>query len=200
MKLRRPSIIVLVALVTTGILAPASTHADDTNTARVIDFEFQNAPLCTAADWLARLTSKPVLVPLGDTSRFSYRTRQKLTQQEAIDVMTGILQTNGLRLALVSDAYYKLTAELAAVASAEKPHIDIELRDDRFRVNGSAVDQAALSQRLAALMSTGTEAWVRCPLSPSDSSSFEAGTKLLWAVHGVDTNRIYVECGTNRIR
>jgi hypothetical protein len=193
MKLRRLTTVTLAVVVTTGILAPTISRADDTNAARVVDFEFQNAPAFAAIDWLTRLTAKPVIVPATVTFQFSYRTERKITREEAIDALSAILQTNGLHLAKVKDSYYQLTKESVASPAIERPHVDVELRGDQFLVNGSLVDRADLSGKLAVLMAPGTEVWVRHPLPPTRGPFFNEGAELLRVVQGLDANRIYTE-------
>jgi type II secretion system GspD-like secretin len=193
MKQRRLTTATLVVVVTTAILAPKISRADDTNAARVIDFEFRNAPVSVAIDWLTRLTGKSVIVPATVTFQFSYRTERKVTREEAIDVLSAVFQTNGLHLAKVNDSYYQLTRESVASPTVEKAHVDVELRGDQFLVNGSPVDRADLSGRLAALMTPETEVWVRHPLPPTRDPAFNEGAELLKVVQGLDANRIYTE-------
>jgi hypothetical protein len=194
MNLCRLSVIPLVLVVTTVILAPKISRAEDTNAVRVIDFEFRNAPVFAAIDWLTRLTDKPVIIPVLVSFQFSYRTERKITREEAIDALSAILQTNGLYLVKVKDSYYRLTKESVASPAVEKPHVDVELRGDQFLVNGSPVDRADLSGRLAALMTPDTEVWVRHPLPPpARDPSFNEGAELLRVVQGLDANRIYTE-------
>lgn len=193
MKQRRLAVTVLVVAVATGMLAPNISRADDTNAARVIDFEFRNAPAFAAIDWLTRLTDKPVLIPATVSFQFSYRTERKLTRDEAVDALSAIFQTNGLHLVKVKNSYYRLTNESVASPAIEKPHIDVELQGDQFLVNGSVVDRADLSGRLAALMTPETEVWVRHPLTPTPDPSFNEGAELLRIVQGLDANRIYTE-------
>jgi hypothetical protein len=191
MKLRRLSVMPLVVVVTTAILVPRISRADDTNAARVIDFEFQNAPGFAAIAWLTRLTATPVIVPADVTFQFSYRTPQKITRQEAIDALSNIFRTNGLDLAKVNDSYYRLTK--ASVPSLPTPrlHIDVELRDDQFFINRSLVERAELSQKLNQLMTPGMEVWVLHSQSPTRDPSFNEGAELLRTVRGLDVNRIY---------
>lgn len=193
MKLRRLTTATLAMVVTAAILTPNVSRADDTNAARVIDFEFRNAPVFSAVVWLTRLTDRPVVIPATATFQFTYRTERKVTREEAIDALTAIFQTNGLHLVKVKDSYYQLTKESVASPAVEKPHVDVELRADQFLVNGSLVDRADLSQRLAALMAPDAEVWVRHPQPPVGDPSFNEGAELLRVVPGLDANRIYTE-------
>lgn len=193
MKLRRLAVIPLVVVVTAGILAPKISRADGTNAARVIDFEFQNAPSFAAIVWLTRLTATPVIVPANVTFQFSYRTPQKITREEAIDALSSIFRTNGLNLAKVNDSYYRLTKASVPSSPVAKLHIDVELRGDQFFINGSPLGRAELSQRLGQLMTSGMEVWVLHSLSPARDPSFNEGAELLKAVQGLDANRIYTE-------
>jgi len=191
MKLRGLIVIVLATLVTVGVPVSKISWADGTNAARVIDFEFQNAPSFAAIVWLTRLTATPVVVPANVTFQFSYRTPQKITREEAIDALSSVFRTNGLNLAKVNDSYYRLTKASAPSSPAARLHIDVELRGDQFFINGSPVERAELSQRLGQLMASGMEVWVQHSQSPTRDPFFNEGAELLRAVQGLDANRIY---------
>lgn len=193
MTLRKWTMIALVVVASASLPTPPICRADDTNAPRVIDFQFINAPVFSAVVWLTRLTDRPVVIPATATFQFSYRTERKITREEAIEALSAIFQTNGLHLAKVKDSYYQLTRESVASPAVEKPHVDVELQGDQFLVNGSVVDRADLSGRLAALMTPETEVWVRHPLTPTPDPSFNEGAELLRIVQGVDANRIYTE-------
>jgi len=196
MKLRRMTVIPLAVVMAASTLTFEVSLADGTNAAPAgtIDFQFINAPCSAVALWLARLTAEPVIVPVNVDSQFTYRTEKKLTREEAIQKLAAILQTNGLSLVNVNQRHYRVVRRSTTSPVIDHPHIDVEVQNAGFIVNGSPVDQKDLSQTLVRLMTPETEIWVHYLGPKSQPSSAMEAADLFRSVPGVNADRIYLEC------
>jgi hypothetical protein len=196
MKLRRLTMISLAAVVAGSVLVFQASLADDTNAAPAgtIDFEFINAPCDAVALWLARLTAEPVIVPVNANIQVTYRTQKKLTREEAIQSVTALLQTNGLSVVNMKNRYYRVVGGSATGPVVDRPHIDVEVQNDRFLVNGSPVDRKDLSPTLARLLTPETEVWVHHSGPKSQPSSATEAAEMFRSVPGLNADKIYLEC------
>jgi type II secretion system GspD-like secretin len=163
----------LVAL-SAVVVACQSSLGDSTNGAMAgtIDFQFQNAPSVTAVEWITRLTEKPVIVSLKLSGSITYRSAHKLTHDEAIQALSGALESNGWYLVSVNGLYYRLVTVSETNNVTDTPHIEIEIAGDRAIVDGKSIGYEDLNNTIVPLVTAETEVWVSAPRKSYESDRF----------------------------
>jgi hypothetical protein len=144
-------------------LAPQNSLADATNGATVgtIDFQFENAPPFTLINWVARLTREPVVVPYDLTFLVTYRTNRKVTPDEALRDIDGVLLTNGYHLVKTDESYYRIMKVVETNSVSNRSHIDLEIQGDKLIVDGKPIQSEDLTQTLVPLVGPETEIWIQ---------------------------------------
>ncbi len=129
MKVATSTIALCVVTASAGTLAFQSSLAEDTNTTAVHTFscQFQNAPVSAVVEWLVRLTNKPLITPIYFTGVVDYRTERKLTLDEAIQGLAGVLKTNGLYFVSVDNVYNRLLIASETNNVVDHPRIEVEV-------------------------------------------------------------------------
>jgi len=159
------TIALCIVAVLADILAFQSSLAEDTNTASAgtIDMQFENAPVIAVVDWLVRLTNKPLITPTFFTGVVNYRTKRKLTRDEAIQGIAGVLKTNGLYFVNVDNLYDRLLTASETNSVVNHPHIEVEVQGDRALVDGRAIRFEDLTATISNSITADTEVWVSAP-------------------------------------
>jgi hypothetical protein len=172
------------------VVACQNSLAGNTNGAMqgTIDFEFQNAPPFAAIDWITRLTDRPVIAPLNFTGNITYRSAHKLTRDEAIQALSGALESNGWYLVSVNGLYYRLVTVTETNSVSDTPHIEIEIAGDRAIVDGKSISYEDLNDTIIPLVTPEIEVWVSAPLKPYESDRF---SRTVSALRKVNVRKIY---------
>ena len=195
------SMICLSAVAAAAVtLTPRGSLAEDTKatSAHIFTCEFRNAPVSAVVDWVARLTREPVVVPYNVNFPVTYRTKRKLTLEEAMQAFDGIFQTNGCQLVKADGAYYRIVKVAETNSFANHSHIDLEIQGDKLIINGNTIiDRNDLAKTLTLLSNAGAEIWVRHPIGrpgapPSNNNDSEA-VELLASVPGLDANKMFLK-------
>ena len=170
--------------------------ADGTNdaTARTIQFEFRNAPVSFVIEWVTRLSHEPVVIPYNIDFPVTYITERKLTRDEGIQAIDGILQASGYHLVNRDNSYYRVVGVSETNMVSDSAHLELEVRGDQIVIGGNTiVARENLSETLAQLTNAQTEIWVHHPVTGSRASSSNEAAELLASVRGLHANRLYLE-------
>jgi len=185
-----------VVTVSTGILTFPSCLADDTNAAAIgaIDLRFEDAPVIFVVDRLVWLTNKPLITPSYFTGVVNYRTKRKLTRDEAIQAIASVLKTNGLYFVNVNNLYDRLltASETNRVNLVNSPHIEVEVQGDRALVDGRAIRFEDLTGTISNSITADTEVWVSAPSTQTGAQIFLDVTLWMTQAHMGKLYRAYL--------
>jgi type II secretory pathway component GspD/PulD (secretin) len=184
------AVVLAFALTLENSLADGTTGA----TPATISLDFKNAPAFSLIEWVTRLSNQPVVVPYNVDFPVTLKTERKLTREEAIEAIDGVLRMNGYRLVKPDKSYYRVVkaSETNSVLSAS--HIELEVQGDRIVINGNTIiDRKDLAASLATLSNAETEVWIHHPVSgPRPHNSNEA-MELLTSLRGLDANKMFLK-------
>jgi hypothetical protein len=193
----KPMIALSAATIAVITMASQGSLADGTNgaTTGTIDLQFQNAPAFTLIEWVTRLTDEPVVVPYNVNFPVTYRTEHKLTRDEAIAAIDGVLRTNAYCLVRPDGSYYRVAKVSETNSIANRSHIDLEVQGDKVVVNGNTtVDLKDLASTLAALSTPETEIWIRHLVAGwSRGRTSNEAMELLTSLRGWDANKMFLK-------
>jgi hypothetical protein len=191
------SIIVLAAAtVLATSLTDRNSLADDTNgaTAGTIDFQFENAPSFALIEWVARLTHGPVIVPYNLNFPVTYRTKRKVTPEEALQGIDGVLLTNGYHFVKTDESYYRIVRVAETNSFSNLSHIDLKIQGDKVVINGNTiVDRKDLAKTVAALSNPNTELWIQHPLTGLRAPMTNEAMELLVSLQRLDAHNVFLE-------
>jgi hypothetical protein len=192
------SIMVLAAAAVLAMsLTDRNSLADNTNgaSAGTIDFQFENAPSFTLIEWVARLTHEPVIVPYNLNFLVTYRTKRKVTLEEALQGIDGVLLTNGYHLVKTDEPYYRVAKVGDTNSVSSRPHVDLGLQGEKIVVNGNTiVDRKDLAKTLAVLSGPEAEIWIQHSVTtPADHDIMELAINFLVSSGQLGANKLFLE-------
>ncbi len=146
-------------------------------------------------EWVARLTHQPVVVPYNVNFLVTYRTERKVTPEEALQGIDGVLLTNGYHLAKMDESHYRIVKVAETNSVSNRSHVDLELQGEKVVVNGNTiVDRKDLAKTLAALSKPAEEIWIQHPVTTSANHEIvELAINLLVSAGGLDANKVFLE-------
>jgi hypothetical protein len=197
MRNRKSIMALSVATVLAISLTGQNSLADTTNgpTAGTIDFQFENAPALRLIEWVTRLSREPVVVPYDLNFLVTYKTERKVTLEEALHAIDGVLLANGYHLMKPDESYYRVVKVAETNSVSNRSHINLELQGDKVVVNGNTVvDRKDLAETLAVLSKPDMELWVDHPLIGLWSLATNEAMDLLGTSLGVNANKMFLKC------
>ena len=191
------SIMVLGAATVLAItLTPQDSLAGATNGATVgtIDFQFENAPAFTLIEWVTRLTHESVVVPYDLNFPVTYRTERKVTLEEALQGIDGVLLTNGYHLVKKGESYYRVVKVAETNSVSNQAHIDLKLQGDKVIVDeNTIVDRADLAKTLAVLSIPDAELWIHHTVTGPRAPTNNEAMELLVSSRGLDASKFFLK-------
>jgi hypothetical protein len=185
-----------IVVVSATALTLRSSLAEDTNAASagIVDFEFRNAPAFAVIEWVARLSHEPLVVPYDVNFPVTLRTERKLTREEAIQAIDGVLRTNGYQLVKTDESYCRVMKVGETNSVANRSHIDLEIQGDKLVVNGNTIiDRNDLAKTLATLSKPDTEVWIRHSVFGPGAGTGNEAVELLTSLRGLDANKMFLK-------
>jgi hypothetical protein len=192
------SITVLSAATVLAIsLTGQNSLADTTNgsTAGTIDFQFQNAPALRLIEWVTQLSAKPVVIPYDLNFLVTYKTEQKVTVEEALHDIDGVLQANGYHLMKPDESYYRVVKIAETNLVSNHSHIDLAIQGDKIVVNGNTiVDRKDLAKTLATLSKPDEEIWIYHPVTEfTNNEIVDLAINSLVSTSGLDASKVFLK-------
>ncbi len=126
-----------------------------------------------------------MIVPYDLSFPVTYRTQRKVTLEEALQGIDGVLHADGYRLVKLDESYYRVVKVAETNSLSNLPHIDLAIQGDKILVNGNAiVERKDLAKTLAVLSKPDMELWVDHPLTGLRSLATNEAMDPSWNIAG----------------
>jgi hypothetical protein len=153
-----------------------------------ISVRFYNVPLDALVGLLARVTGKPVVLPVPAWGTVDLDLVRS-TRSDAIGKIVAVLEAQKWCVTELTNSHLKLYRDAPPDGVAETKHLNVWIVGDRIMVGLKLVELNELKEAFKCLVTPETEVWIH---DLNDNSSRHATTDLDWRMILPELNRAKV--------
>jgi hypothetical protein len=155
----KPSILIaLIALIPVVVASAQDTKGG-------LSIQFKNTPVTFVADYVAKLTHKPVVMQQYLVGVVDYEA-QGITSEQALKELSEKLEAQNMRLLDQQGRYWKLVEASRTNQFADAVHIQVEILPDSILVESQPVARGDFAQSIKQRLTPETEIWIHDASSP----------------------------------